>query len=214
MNVEAIFNDNNAEATTGLYATLQAIGPAGIVATNLLRASKNSGRAKVYRRRKATRAAYETKNWAIGQLCAALAKDATSLEIVYGWQRDETTEGYSWVLYVDLPTGQVSYHAPSRGDGPDYAAKWDGQRGESHGRVIRWAQAILDAHPDAKPQPAPGRDAPVDDETPMMFGKYKGMPLKDVPAEYLEWLSGQDLTRYGNLRTWIRQRLMYAGLRG
>jgi hypothetical protein len=26
----------------------------------------------------------------------------------------------------------------------------------------------------------------------MPFGKYKGTPMKDVPASYLDWLHGQD----------------------
>ena len=30
------------------------------------------------------------------------------------------------------------------------------------------------------------------DETPMPFGKHKGAPLKDVPADYLLWLADQD----------------------
>jgi hypothetical protein len=26
----------------------------------------------------------------------------------------------------------------------------------------------------------------------MPFGKYKGKPMKEVPADYLDWLHGQD----------------------
>ena len=32
---------------------------------------------------------------------------------------------------------------------------------------------------------------PLSDEDPMPFGKHKGVKLKEVPAGYLDWLSGQ-----------------------
>lgn len=31
------------------------------------------------------------------------------------------------------------------------------------------------------------------DDSPMPFGKFKGKPLKDVPASYLIWLHGEML---------------------
>jgi len=36
----------------------------------------------------------------------------------------------------------------------------------------------------------------MDDKYPMPFGKHKGMPIGEVPADYLDWLIGQ---------TWIGQ---------
>ena len=45
------FAGSSADASAALYADLQAAGPAGVVAAFLLRAQKNSGRAKVYRGR-------------------------------------------------------------------------------------------------------------------------------------------------------------------
>jgi hypothetical protein len=32
----------------------------------------------------------------------------------------------------------------------------------------------------------------MDDDDPMPFGKYKGEPIGEVPAEYLDWLHGQE----------------------
>lgn len=32
---------------------------------------------------------------------------------------------------------------------------------------------------------------PLTDNSPMPFGKWKGRPMKTVPAEYLDWLRGQ-----------------------
>ena len=57
---------------------------------------------------------------------------------------------------------------------------------------------------------------PVDDDTPMLFGKHEGTPMKDVPVEYLAWLSHQPwlhewrglhayIQRCARLRTWRDQ---------
>lgn len=48
-----------------------------------------------------------------------------------------------WVLYVDLPTGQVSFHAPERGAGPNYPGKWNGVRGVSGERIVCWCQSLI-----------------------------------------------------------------------
>lgn len=32
---------------------------------------------------------------------------------------------------------------------------------------------------------------PLGDNDPMPFGKFKGYPMKRVPADYLDWLIGQ-----------------------
>jgi hypothetical protein len=32
----------------------------------------------------------------------------------------------------------------------------------------------------------------MDDLDPMPFGKYKGIPMGEVPSDYLDWLIGQD----------------------
>jgi hypothetical protein len=47
------------------------------------------------------------------------------------------------VLYVELPTGQVSFHTGYREDGPDYGREWDGVKGASAGRVCQWAAQLL-----------------------------------------------------------------------
>ena len=38
----------------------------------------------------------------------------------------------------------------------------------------------------------PERSDPLDDESPMPFGKHEGDPLMDVPDSYFHWLSQQD----------------------
>ena len=33
---------------------------------------------------------------------------------------------------------------------------------------------------------------PLNDESPMPYGKFAGRPMKDVPSDYLDWCLGQD----------------------
>ncbi len=116
--------------------------------------------------------AYDRKQWSIDHLCEILARDAEANQIRWGWKADPgVTFGgrASWVLYVDLPfviinpgemsarapeSGaqaelvhrQVSFHAPARGGGPDYAGDWDGSH-ESADRIIRLCDDLLDRRP-------------------------------------------------------------------
>ena len=149
MNVQAIYDGSDGEATKALYARLAAFGPAGELALNLFRAQKSSTRAKVYRggvrgRGSYRSMAYDRKNWAMSNLCSILAQHASALGVTYGWQHDDHTDGYAWILYCDLPTGeQVSFHSPSRGAGPDYVGKWDGVLGVSADRIVRWCTQLL-----------------------------------------------------------------------
>lgn len=143
MDVRQVFEASDAEATRALYAALERRGPVGVVAMNLLRAQKASDRAKVYRGRRFVDAAYEKKAWSMAQLAAALEAAPASF-FLWGWKLDpEPPPLIPWVLYLDLPTGQVSFHARARGLGPEYPREWDGARGLSAERIIAWAQAVL-----------------------------------------------------------------------
>lgn len=146
MTVLEIYEGSNGDATKGLFNELQLLGPAGELAINLFRAQKASARAKVYRggRRGFKGVAYDKKGWAIGNICDALTTHGAVLGMRWGWQPDPATEGYPWVIYVDLPTGQVSFHAASRGKGPDYDIAWDGHVGASAGRVVRYIETLLE----------------------------------------------------------------------
>ena len=59
----------------------------------------------------------------------------------WGWKRDPKTPGYEWVLYVDLPTGQCSFHSADRLNGPDYQGDWDGI-GMSQERICRYCDMV------------------------------------------------------------------------
>jgi len=97
---------------------------------NLFRAQKCSTRAKVYRGGlrgigSFRSLAYQRKAWSMKNLCDCLAEHGSELGINFGWKRDPNTplhDAPSWVLYVDLPQGQVSFHSPTRYAGPDYPA--------------------------------------------------------------------------------------------
>ncbi len=134
---------SNGDATKALYAELEMLGAPGIVAINLFRACKNSARAKVYRGRSYRDAAYDRKQWSMDNLCRILVAEADKLGIAWGWGYDAKATGFEHVLYVEIPTGQMSFHTERRGDGPDYAGKWDGVRQASPDRICRWVYRLL-----------------------------------------------------------------------
>lgn len=143
--VADVYNGRDGDRTKALYARLFELGRAGAIAVNLLRVSKNSKGGKTSRYSGRGRAAaYETKDWAIGELCRALVAGADELGIEWGWWFDAKAIGFEHVLYVELPCfGQVSFHTYARRDGHDYGKAWDGVRDVSHLRIIGWVQFIL-----------------------------------------------------------------------
>lgn len=134
--VAMIVEGSDATATKALYRALDAVGPLGQVAHHLLAAQKNSSRAKQFR--SYAPRYYETKGAQLGQLTRALPETPLS----WGWGEDPDGP-LSWVLYVELPTGQVSFHAHGRGDGPTYGGAWDGIPGASEERIVAWAQSLI-----------------------------------------------------------------------
>lgn len=146
-NILAVYEGSDGDKTKALYQWLETFGPIGIVALNLFRACKNSSRAKKYRggirgQGSYKSMAYDRKQWAIDNLTRVLAEHAGALGIGWGWGVDASTPGYHAVLYVDLPTGQVSFHSPHRTSGPDYAGEWDGIRGASPQRICTFCARI------------------------------------------------------------------------
>ncbi len=46
----------------------------------------------------------------------------------------------------------------------------------------------------------------MNDDTPMPFGKYKGMKMGSVPAKYLDWLIGQKwISSWPNVERYITE---------
>ncbi len=143
-----VFHQQDGRITKAYYAELSALGPIGLVALNLFRAQKRSSRAKDYRRGKWRRAAYDVKSWSMDELCRILAEHGEALGIKFGWKEDAGVvfgSDPSFVLYVELPQGQISFHQPHRGAGPDYPGEWDGRRGASEERIIRFCDGVSGA---------------------------------------------------------------------
>lgn len=138
-----IYEASNGEATKRLYVRLAQLGPIGRVALNLFRASKCSARAKQYRP-KYKKEAYGRKNWSLENLCAELEESGDALGIEWGWKEDPAQAFHRWVLYVVIPTGQVSFHAEARLCARDFAGEWDGSH-NSTSRIIRWTTHILNS---------------------------------------------------------------------
>lgn len=146
-----IYEGSDGAVTRAYYAALERRGPPGIVAMNLFRAQKCSARAKCYhggiRGVGSYRSlAYSRKGWALEELCKALTLYG-ELHIRFGWKKDSKLPDSTpnWVLYVDLPEGQVSFHSLARYAGPDYPAEWDGQRGASEMRILRFCDRAYDS---------------------------------------------------------------------
>jgi hypothetical protein len=137
--VAQIYQASDAAATRQLYRNLESCGIDGKLAAALLRAQKSSERAKVYGRTSYRGRAYDRKEEAMSAVCALL----NGTKYQWGWGSDDDQPMYRHVLYLDLPTGQVSFHAAVRGQGPDYPGSWDGIPRQSPSRICRWAAIIL-----------------------------------------------------------------------
>jgi len=154
MRAVEVYEGSDGALTRAFYAALEARGPAGVVAVNLFRAQKTSTRAKLYRggiRGKGSykSMAYDTKRWAMENLVKVLTEHGAALGITFGWKEDPQTvfgEEASWVLYVDLPQGQVSFHSPNKLAGPLYARDWDQQKLSAQ-RVIEFADSVASTNP-------------------------------------------------------------------
>ena len=156
--VMIVYMGSDGEATKALYADLERLGPIGVVATNLFRAQKNSARAKVYRgglrgQGSFKDMAYGRKQWALDNLAQTLTQHAEVCGIQWGWGVDAKQDYHRHVLYVDLPTGQVSFHTDRRGAGPDYPREWDGVRDASPTRVCNFVARVLNGAATPAPQP-------------------------------------------------------------
>lgn len=142
-----VYQTSDGSVTMAFYGELQKRGAIGLVALNLFRAQKCSARAKVYRggirgHGSYRGMAYDRKNWSMANLCRILDENAEKLGIRWGWKQDPAAEYHAWVLYVDIPQGQVSFHSSQRLSGPDYPGDWDG-RHLSAERIITFCDQVM-----------------------------------------------------------------------
>jgi hypothetical protein len=145
---EAYYSRNGPDSAA-FTKRLERTGPLGMIAAQLFRAQKASEKAKLpgYRRagaygRSFSSFSYEAKEAALNTLVSFLAEN--NVEITWGWGEDASQPHARWVLYVELPTGQVSFHSPTKFTGPDYANEWDGSQ-QSVDRILKFCDNLLDA---------------------------------------------------------------------
>jgi hypothetical protein len=143
----AVYEGTNGEVTKSFYRHMDSISIHGELATALFRAQKRSSAAKKYRGRKYTSAAYEVKDYSIGEICRILTLIDKSdfgppAPYVWGWKHDPSTPGFEWLLYVMLPQGEVSFHTSERRIGPDYPGEWDGTH-LSEQRILAFCDFVL-----------------------------------------------------------------------
>lgn len=153
---------SDGEATKALYAEIAAHGPAGEIAVNLIRAHKTSSRAKLYRRGPGHKtASYDRKDWSLSNLATLLGTHGDEMGIRWGWAKDKTREFHNIILYVDLPTGQVSFHTGTRREGPDYPGEWDRVRDVGAYRICAWTSSLFGATDIPPPPWRPSDPEPV-----------------------------------------------------
>lgn len=148
--IRRVYDGSDGGVTRGLYSDLEAIGPMGVIAMNLFRASKCSERAKSYRKGPGHRTeAYRRKDWSIENLATALESQtaAGGVSFAWGWGVDAELQAkldpHHHILYVELPTGQASFHVGHRYAGPDFAGGWDGCAGVQADRICRFVVEVL-----------------------------------------------------------------------
>jgi hypothetical protein len=103
-----------------------------------VRAIRRFARSNYSRARDAQANDYSVKSLAIDAACHW----ATKAGINFGWK--EEPDHVPFVVYFDLPSGQVSFHCPVRGFGPDYLGAWDGQQGQSKTRIEEAIRMVLE----------------------------------------------------------------------
>lgn len=147
MKARDVFDGSDGKLTNWYYNILNCRGPIGLIATAVFRAEKCSQRAKVYRKGSWKHDAYDRKTWSIGELVKICTEHATTIGITWGWKEDPNVlfdDRASFVFYIDLPTGQVSFHCRQRGEGIDYAGQWDGVKGASIKRILKFCDQVFE----------------------------------------------------------------------
>jgi hypothetical protein len=102
--------------------------------------SSRYAQANYRRSRDARWSDYRQKSLALDAACS----EAQRTTIRWGWAQDKLVEDAPFVIYFDLPSGQVSFHAEFRGDGLDYGGEWDGVEDAAWCRIEDAIQLTLD----------------------------------------------------------------------
>jgi len=147
ISADAVFDRSDGTLTRMYLARLERLGEEGKIAARLFRVQKSSSSAKVYSPEHRDHA-YNRKSEVMDTLTSSLMKYK---QFPWGWKRDPNQTYAPWVLYVDLPQGQVSFHSRELGFGPDYSGEWDGEH-ESESRILQFCDSLLNVELDAAEQ--------------------------------------------------------------
>lgn len=171
----AVMDRRDSEQTMDFVTALSMRGSEGALAVSLFQDQYASMKAKTYRRRSHTSSTYDRKNVALDRLghwCGIILEDGQ-----WGWKRDKNMPSFPWVLYVEIPTGQASFHTKERRTGPRYRKEWDGER-TSRERICRWCDQVM--------------NLPPSNMLVMPFGKHACLPVKGIDKGYRNWLLGSE----------------------
>lgn len=138
--------------TLQAFAALLACGYNGELACLLFRAMKASTRAKVYRggngKDSYRKLSYDRKGESLALLCEFLTGCSADC---WGWKMDHSAQHNNrWVLYVELPNGQVSFHSEKRYSGPEFKGEWNRDSHSEESVVTFCEEVIADESPEQK----------------------------------------------------------------
>jgi len=142
VDADTVFAGSSPTLTRHYLRALENRGDEGRIAAMLFRAQKSSTRAKMYYRRTYKDLAYDRKGDCLKALCELLAINDCGIR--WGWGTDAKEQDASDVLYVDLPTGQASFHSPDRHVGPEYPGEWD-TSSDSMTSVLTFCDQVMQA---------------------------------------------------------------------
>lgn len=160
MTASQVYSGSDGAETRRLLTALRKRGLVGDIAACLFTAQKSSERAKRYGysgfRGSRGRVSYRDLSYTRkGQALFALSQILKEMDskyalqggaLLWGWRKHDQFGMPPYVLYVDLPTGQVSFHLHERYPGPEYPREWDGVRKASAGRIVQFCQNILEGN--------------------------------------------------------------------
>lgn len=170
------FESRNPSVTVAFQSSLLSRGVAGQLAFGVFRAQKRSTVAKGQRRGKYRRGCYDGKNEALKYVDSLMQIHARNLGLTWGWGIDRSQEYHSSVLYVDLPTGQCSFHSESSVSTTVYRGNWD-RKSNSRDAILAYCDEVL--------------LLPVVNLGPsdlMPFGSRVGDRISSLDASYVNWL--------------------------
>ena len=179
------YHESDASRTKRLLRALTATGQLGRIASDLFRAQKSSARARSIEA--VSTGDPRIPSWPTGARARCwplFAKRWSRMPRVWSGAGARTLPGIfaRWVLYVELPTGQVSFHSPDRLDGPVYPGAWDGMRDASAGRILRLCDQILKNRPIDPPGASRKKGPKARSRRAMSAGSRDGLATRSTPS--------------------------------